>query len=57
MLADASLAVRLHTVTALGDLGDEQALTALQATQRHDVDAGVREAAGQTIARLQSARL
>jgi len=53
MLADASLAVRLHTVTALGDLGDEQALTALQAAQRQDVDAGVREAAGRTIARLQ----
>jgi len=53
MLADTSLAVRLHTVTALGDLGDEQALIALQAAQRQDVDAGVREAAGQTIARLQ----
>lgn len=56
MLADASLAVRLHTVTALGDLGDEQALIALQAAQRQDVDAGVREAAGWTIARLQDDR-
>ncbi len=48
MLADASLAVRLHTVTALGDLGDGQALTALQATQRQDIDAGVREAAARS---------
>jgi len=54
-LADVNPTVRRHAAMALGDLGDEQVLSALDAVQQ-DVEAFVRAAATSAIARLRLQR-